>query len=737
MSTAELEEFHNQIPQHRWLGCDHDLSYYPIVPFNLYPLVRGWTVSECANPATVILGDPPRALQMLQSWLLFGTLESMIMIRFESQASVELELKGFHCWRRLTPDGAMIDFRILTGFAEAWDTRYIAMSGLSYDVQRENYEHTMRDAHKLTHHLVQIRDDHSHDNTIDEYSLEKLDSIIECTRLLLEALGNAAPHVLVKERALFWTLTANSKDLLRARYAANGWCPSTFEQLRRVSGSFSFVSYASFFQATDADETKHNYCNESKCIANNILLPDECAPKHTTDCCGCKNLAGPIEDIVRLTRGPNYPLLDLAVLLASQATRFRNHPAMIESHCIVSYVPGVQYVAFSHVWSDGLMGTAEIGLPACQIGRLFNYATSFGTSLIWLDALLIPEERQTRKLAITKMSNVYRNASVTAVLDAGLASSSAEDLTVKACLMKIMTSAWYKRLWTLQEAILSSNLAILFEEGFALLPDLLKKATESPQNFEKEHYDPVHMVILREIRQLSGLHLKNLDVGKVSSMLSIRDSSRRGDESLAIAPLLGVDVHKLVNVDAASRMMEFWRSVRHVPLNILTTDYPRLKEIGCQALPSTLMGVQTWRYLEPYKKDALVTTRGLEGMYWICRLLTPLRLSSRSAVLCREPETQTTFCIWPYFGEGYPLVPAITFDSVCYVSRPVTGRDESRVLTQFRAAALLQQPSGANSFHFMGLLNTDISPPVEIEQGCTLPIDIINISASYENVIIS
>ena len=132
------------------------------------------------------------------------------------------------------------------------------------------------------------------------------------------------------------------------------------------------------------------------------------------------------------------------------------------------------------------------------------------------------------------------------------------------------------------------------------------------------------------------------------------------------------------------------------------------------------MGVQTWRYLEPYKKDAIVTTRGLEGMYWICRLLTPLRLSSRSAVLCREPETQTTFCIWPYFGEGYPLVP-----------------DESRVLTQYRAAALLQQPSGANAFHFMGLLNTDISPPVEIEQGCTLPIDIINISASYENVIIS
>ena len=64
------------------------------------------------------------------------------------------------------------------------------------------------------------------------------------------------------------------------------------------------------------------------------------------------------------------------------------------------------------------------------------------------------------------------------------------------------------------------------------------------------------MVMFQEIRQLSGLHLENLDIGKVSSMLSTRDFSRRGDESSAIAPLLGVDVRQLVNLDAASRMRE-------------------------------------------------------------------------------------------------------------------------------------------------------------------------------------
>jgi len=122
MSIAEVEQFEDQMPRHPWLGCDHDISHYTIVPFNLYLVVRGWTIQECADPAKVIFSDPPKALQMLQSWLLFETLESMIMIRFESQASIDVELDGFPCWRRLTPDGEMIDFRILTAFAEAWDT---------------------------------------------------------------------------------------------------------------------------------------------------------------------------------------------------------------------------------------------------------------------------------------------------------------------------------------------------------------------------------------------------------------------------------------------------------------------------------------------------------------------------------------------------------------------------------------------------------------------------------------
>jgi len=313
-------------------------------------------------------------------------------------------------------------------------------------------------------------------------------------------------------------------------------------------------------------------------------------------------------------------------------------------------------------------------------------------------------------------------------------------MTIKATFMKIMTSAWYRRLWTLQEAILSENLAILFKEGFAPLPELLNQAAEAPQHFEDEHWDPVHMVILREIRQL-GLHMKNLDIGKVSSMLSIRNSSRRGDGSLAIAPLLGVDVQQLVDsIDAPARMRVFCQSVKDVPLNILTTDNPRLQEPGARALPSTMMGIQTWRYLDPYDKTASVTTCGLDGEYWVGRLPTPIKLSTRSAVFVRESQTQASYCVWPYRGEGYPSERAITFNAVCHVKQPLPGPDGSRrTLAEFRAAALLLLPNPPsstdnNTFSFMGLLNADVVPLAQIDE---VSINTVEIRTSRECITVT
>jgi hypothetical protein len=82
---------------------------------------------------------------------------------------------------------------------------------------------------------------------------------------------------------------------------------------------------------------------------------------------------------------------------------------------------GTEFVAFSHVWSDGLGSVTERGLPRCQVVGLSKIAKAIsGSTLFWIDALCVPKDPATRTAVITKMASTYNSASVTLVLDAGI-----------------------------------------------------------------------------------------------------------------------------------------------------------------------------------------------------------------------------------------------------------------------------------------------------------------------------
>src|ERR1700742_4398169 len=70
---------------------------------------------------------------------------------------------------------------------------------------------------------------------------------------------------------------------------------------------------------------------------------------------------------------------------------------------------------------------------------------------IWLDTLLcpiVPEWAKTR--SIERIRNVYENASHVLVLDASVRSYSTEGMHPNEILLRIFTSSWMRRLWTLQ-----------------------------------------------------------------------------------------------------------------------------------------------------------------------------------------------------------------------------------------------------------------------------------------------
>ena len=87
-----------------------------------------------------------------------------------------------------------------------------------------------------------------------------------------------------------------------------------------------------------------------------------------------------------------------------------------------------------------------------------------------MDNTVDPAHKELRKLAITKLADTFRQATQVLVLDADLQRSTRRCTRTELATM-ILCSGWMKRLWTLQEAVMTektpncSRLDIHFLEG--------------------------------------------------------------------------------------------------------------------------------------------------------------------------------------------------------------------------------------------------------------------------------
>jgi hypothetical protein len=87
--------------------------------------------------------------------------------------------------------------------------------------------------------------------------------------------------------------------------------------------------------------------------------------------------------------------------------------------------PTTPYCAISHVWGHGLGNRDANALPKCQISRLLSYVNELETadseeSCFWIDTLCVPLEKEARKIALSKISTVFRQAKTVLVLDSEL-----------------------------------------------------------------------------------------------------------------------------------------------------------------------------------------------------------------------------------------------------------------------------------------------------------------------------
>ena len=193
--------------------------------------------------------------------------------------------------------------------------------------------------------------------------------------------------------------------------------------------------------------------------------------KHVRDGCRCPFVWPPLHEILQILGRGGIPLIDLTTFTM---------PATVEAiekdtSTVIESSQDLDYVTFSQVWADGLDSDTERGPPACQLLALRDHAFSAKEKyLIWIDALCIPLESVHRKIAIEQMSNVYSHSAATIILGAGLQSKDLPEINSfhSELFLRIATSVWNHRLWTLQECVLPCQNHVVFKNGICSIDNV-------------------------------------------------------------------------------------------------------------------------------------------------------------------------------------------------------------------------------------------------------------------------
>jgi hypothetical protein len=196
-----------------------------------------------------------------------------------------------------------------------------------------------------------------------------------------------------------WSFTQVNDRALRDRLRAHGWCPSLYDKVKNLAQTpASFLEYVSLVPPHEDKVGQHGRCSVDECVQYNID-ESEYQTVHKVDGCRCRVLSPPLADVNDALRHKMIPVINAPSLLRLDSE------AIVRGH---SSERPLEFVAFSHVWSDGLGSTTEKGIPECQIQYLMETSHhAAGTSMFWIDSLCIPKDRGTRKLAISMMSKTY------------------------------------------------------------------------------------------------------------------------------------------------------------------------------------------------------------------------------------------------------------------------------------------------------------------------------------------
>lgn len=414
-----------------------------------------------------------------------------------------------------------------------------------------------------------------------------------------------------------------------------GWCMNT------VSGDFLAKFMNLMWMSTllllppyiRTSKTEHKDCTEDACIFYTIANVEAYVPRHVDPACHCEYIRPPIEEITKM-------LGDGIV------------PAVVYDRGLLHVQPATEgsYVAISHVWADGMGSTTEDGLPTCVVERIASLARGLHpeTGAFWMDSLCVPGSRGVRKRAITFMTQTYRNAASVLVIDDCIRAQCSGKKSWEENLLRIATSGWIRRIWTLQEGLLNRSLYFEFEDG----PTNVEYKTGIKKTGYTDDVYP-HAWVPHEFPSHWSLqestvfiwctsHLPFIafrtrytpwqtdakqDEHELIGLLGLRSTTKAEDETVAISGLLSLNVDALLAItgpDAAPRRMrEFFLQLYKVPTVLAVHATPRLELPGFSWAPRELRTVPPAGFRTDSGPKGLCTAMGLVAEYFVAPLREP------------------------------------------------------------------------------------------------------------------
>ena len=388
----------------------------------------------------------------------------------------------------------------------------------------------------------------------------------------------------------------------------NGWCISEIALVKQDVQSGSAKFYLQNLRRPQLGRV-HNQCSGDEC--KNLRLDlDTYHPCHVSDSCTCGSLGPDMSQVAECLRSGNFPVLAITGEITDEVC--------IEA---VPFGEDTPYVAFSHVWADGLGNPAASELPRCQLARLRSLVRALdgrsfkynkGTEerkerrklYLWCDTLCCPvasgsegdlPPNHPKNLALSKIRDVYEKADYVLVLDITVSCFSFSQIGLLEASWRILTSPWMRRLWTFQEAGLAFKLLVQFREQAVDFRDIMWPC------YEQYAAEMLGWGIWREVWvRASDLRRWFWPSLREDSQMQpgVETIQHRGvsvstDEPLCIGALFGLDGGEIARSPAHQRMKTVWRLLGRTAVGIsqiiIFTLRSRLHSPGYRWAPATLL----------------------------------------------------------------------------------------------------------------------------------------------------